>query len=215
MYWADCAVSKGPTSPLDAALALLDRGEDIQLVVADRSPNGHRIRELLRTAPRPCRRQRSRRPRALRRQGVERCEGDGGELPAGGPHHRGRELLPRRARSEVRGASAVAFARGAIPELVEHERTGYLCRAADRDGLIEGIDYFLAAGVRERASEASRRACEDPHDACAFATFARSWREVFSCEPVEAVSVIPRETLPANGAKLGETDNSAMEHRQR
>lgn len=79
------------------------------------------------------------------------------------------------------GLPVVAFRRGAIPELVEHEETGFLCRGLDRDSLIEGIDYFLSdAEARERASDASRRSYADPANDSAHLVFASAWRGLFS-----------------------------------
>ena len=95
------------------------------------------------------------------------------------PEEEGFCLVALEAKSS--GLPVVAFRRGAVPELVEHEETGFLCRGLDRESLIEGIDYFLSdAEARDRASEASRRAYMDPANDSSHHVFARAWQVLFT-----------------------------------
>ncbi|MGH9320916.1 MAG: glycosyltransferase family 4 protein [Vicinamibacteria bacterium] len=79
------------------------------------------------------------------------------------------------------GLPVVAFPRGGIPELVEHERTGYLCKSLDVEGLLEGIEFFLAD---TEAWSRARRECEaffrelgNPYSSRAFI---QAWQDLFS-----------------------------------
>jgi glycosyltransferase involved in cell wall biosynthesis len=81
------------------------------------------------------------------------------------------------------GLPVVAFPSGGIPELVEDRRTGYLCQSPDRDGLIEGIRFFLDRPERRaKSSMESLRFCEDSDSPYNGAAFARSWCRVFSVD---------------------------------
>ncbi|MBW2491613.1 MAG: glycosyltransferase, partial [Deltaproteobacteria bacterium] len=42
------------------------------------------------------------------------------------------------------GTPVVGFAAGGIPEMIEHQKTGYLAEPKDIDGLIKGIDWVLS-----------------------------------------------------------------------
>ena len=172
---------KGTHIAVDAALALLDRGEDVQLVVAGAEPTWppDRVRYF-----------QSVRDDIVARGHDDRVHFVGSVTnvlklmessfvflaPILQEESFGLVLLE----AKSAGLPVVAFRRGAIPELVEHEQTGYLCRGIDRESLIEGIDYFLAdPGARDKAGEASRRAYRDPANDSAHEVFARAWRALF------------------------------------
>jgi glycosyltransferase involved in cell wall biosynthesis len=79
------------------------------------------------------------------------------------------------------GLPVVTFARGGLPELVEHRGTGYVCATADLDGLLEGLRYFLARpGEREAASVNSLVAAVAPGNDCTPSEFERRWWAMFS-----------------------------------
>jgi glycosyltransferase involved in cell wall biosynthesis len=50
------------------------------------------------------------------------------------------------------GLPAVVTPRGGLIELVEHERTGYICEEADVDSLVAGINWFLADETRQETA---------------------------------------------------------------
>lgn len=173
---------KGTHLAVEATLALLDRGEDVQLIVAGPIPKWPADR-------------------------VEFYEGLRREVAARGHEERVHfvgavsnvfELMEASfvllvpvlgeesfclvvLEAMYSGLPVVGFKLGAVPELVEHERTGYLCRGLDRDSLIEGIEYFLSdSETRARVAAASRCAYRASAKDFAPEVFARGWREVFS-----------------------------------
>lgn len=78
------------------------------------------------------------------------------------------------------GLPIVGFRRGGIPEQVEHGITGHLCDDPSAAALVAGIREFLESpDARARASEAAIASMADP--ACEFspAVFDRKWLEVF------------------------------------
>ena len=78
------------------------------------------------------------------------------------------------------GLPVVAFARGAVPELVTHEDTGYLCDEADVEELLRGIRYFLHDETKwSAARRASLEAFERTKDTYSEATFSKHWTRVF------------------------------------
>jgi len=60
------------------------------------------------------------------------------------------------------GTPCVAFNQGGVPDLIEHERNGYLARPFDKDDLAKGIEWLLKEdGIRLEMSVLSRRKVED------------------------------------------------------
>jgi len=53
--------------------------------------------------------------------------------------------------AEACGLPVVSFATGGIPELVEHQKTGYIARYKDTDDLITGVRWMLSRSPVERA----------------------------------------------------------------
>ncbi len=79
------------------------------------------------------------------------------------------------------GLPVVTFARGGLPELVEHGRTGYICRSTDLDGLLEGLKHYLSdPAARDAASAGSLAFASSPENDCTPITFSRKWWSVFS-----------------------------------
>lgn len=173
---------KGTHLAVEAALELLDRREDVQLVVAGTAPTWPPDRVRYYEALRDDVAARGRDDRVHFVGGVTNVLAlmEASYLllaPVLGEESFCLVVLEAMAS----GLPVVGFPLGAVPELVEHEKTGYLCRGHDRKSLLEGIDYFLEKPRRrDEASRASRRAYRDPSNDCAPEAFARSWREVFS-----------------------------------
>jgi glycosyltransferase involved in cell wall biosynthesis len=84
------------------------------------------------------------------------------------------------------GTPSVVFPTGALPELIEHGRDGWVCAAATAEALAEGIEFFLAdPGRRE---EAGRRA-EASLARFGRDRFARAWWAVFRGPGADLASV--------------------------
>ena len=79
------------------------------------------------------------------------------------------------------GLPVVTFARGGLPELVEHRRTGYVCATTDLDGLLDGLRYFLLQPrERDSASANSLAIAAAPGNDCTPLEFERRWWAMFS-----------------------------------
>jgi len=75
------------------------------------------------------------------------------------------------------GVPSVAFPVGGIPELIEHEIDGFLCRETSRQALIEGLAFFAQnSQARQAAGLAARQSYETTFG---FPRFQREWVEVF------------------------------------
>jgi glycosyltransferase involved in cell wall biosynthesis len=78
------------------------------------------------------------------------------------------------------GLPVVTFARGGLTELVSHGDTGYVCASADLDGLLDGLRHFLAdPGERAAASARSLAASAAPTNDCTPGEFERRWWAMF------------------------------------
>jgi glycosyltransferase involved in cell wall biosynthesis len=87
------------------------------------------------------------------------------------------------------GLPAVTFDRGGLPELVEDRKSGYVCRSADLEGLLSGIEFFLEdPSTWAQAREFCLRSMKDSASPYSPAAFERAWRAVFSTEPVEVAA---------------------------
>ncbi len=78
------------------------------------------------------------------------------------------------------GLPVVAFRRGGIPELIQHDVTGHLCDGLSAASLVEGITRFLERPeLRERARQASLASMSDP--SCEFSpeVFDGRWLALF------------------------------------
>jgi glycosyltransferase involved in cell wall biosynthesis len=78
------------------------------------------------------------------------------------------------------GLPVVTFARGGLTELVSHGNTGYVCASADLDGLLDGLRHFLAdPAERAAASARSLAASTAPTNDCTPGEFERRWWAMF------------------------------------
>jgi glycosyltransferase involved in cell wall biosynthesis len=78
------------------------------------------------------------------------------------------------------GLPVVTFARGGLTELVSHGDTGYVCASVDLDGLLGGLRHFLAdPGERAAASARSLAASAAPTNDCTPGEFERRWWAMF------------------------------------
>ncbi len=58
------------------------------------------------------------------------------------------------------GTPCVGFNVGGVPEMIDHEKTGYVAEAFDTDDLARGLKWALSPDRKERLSEAARqKAC--------------------------------------------------------
>jgi len=78
------------------------------------------------------------------------------------------------------GLPVVTFARGGLTELVDHDRTGYVCRSTDLPGLLEGLRHFLSdRAARDGASATSLAVSAAPDNDCTAIEFDRRWWALF------------------------------------
>lgn len=78
------------------------------------------------------------------------------------------------------GLPVAAFPTGGLLELVEHERTGFVCRDSSLESLLEGIRYFLhQPAARDAASAACLAEVRQPDFGYSQAAFQAAWWEVF------------------------------------
>ena len=78
------------------------------------------------------------------------------------------------------GLPVVTFDRGGLPELVVDRETGFICASADLDGLLEGLRFFLDHPERRAlASAQSLRQQELAEEDCTPARFTASWTAIF------------------------------------
>ncbi len=81
--------------------------------------------------------------------------------------------------AKLAGLPSVVGRSGALPELIEHGTTGWICDPVDAEQLAEGLDLFLRDA--ERLQRAARLALQS---AAAYSQtrFDNSWRNVFAVE---------------------------------
>ena len=78
------------------------------------------------------------------------------------------------------GLPVVTFARGGLTELVSHGATGYVCASSDLDGLLDGLRHFLAhPAERAAASARSLAVSAEPGNDCTPGEFERRWWSMF------------------------------------
>lgn len=177
---------KGIHVAVDATLALLEKGRDVQLIVAGSVPAWppeyveyhSRMRERI---DRSGHRDRFHFPGHVENVPALMKESYLLLAPYLGEESFGIVVLE----AMSAGLPVVAFPLGAIPELVEHERTGYLCTGEDTESLLQGIEHFLSSSrAWENAREQSLRRYIQNDFECSRDVFARSWRRLFSADPV-------------------------------
>ena len=77
------------------------------------------------------------------------------------------------------GIPSVVFPTGALPELIEHGRDGWVCRAVTAEALADGVAYFLSDP--ERLARAAR-AARDSLARFSRDRFAVAWWSIFERE---------------------------------
>jgi len=88
------------------------------------------------------------------------------------------------------GLPSVVFPTGALPELIEHGRDGWVCASATAEALSEGIAYFLSDAERlERAAHAARESVAR----FSRERFADAWGSVFERELPGSARPSPHE----------------------
>lgn len=172
---------KGTHLAVEAVLALLAEGYDIQGAVVGRRPEwpesfreyAEKLEERVRAAGMEDR---------LRffgeRENVPGILGAGYLLaaPILQPETFGNVVLE--ALSE--GLPAVVFPSGGLPELVEHGVTGWVCATPSSGDLLAGLRHFLDAPEAHRAaSRAARERFADPQGPYGRRAFERGWAGIF------------------------------------
>ena len=194
IYVGQIIPEKGVDVLLDAVGLLVRRGHDVRLdVVGDMegwvSPSytGYREKLMARAAaPDLAGRvsflgQREDVPALLAGAGVHCCP----SLPA---LREGFGLVNIEAKQA--GLPSVVFPTGALPELIEHGRDGWVCASATAEALTEGIAYFLSDAERlERAARAARESVAR----FSRERFAEAWCSVFERELPGSARPSPHE----------------------
>ena len=92
----------------------------------------------------------------------------------------------------------VTFARGGLPELVEHGQTGYVSPTADLEGLLAGLRVYLTnRAERDAASRKSLCVTSSPDNDCTTPEFQRRWWTIFSAAATVHDADLVAEKLPA------------------
>jgi glycosyltransferase involved in cell wall biosynthesis len=172
---------KGTHLAVEAGLKLLDEGENVQVVIVGRLPNWPpEFVEYVETMQL----QIDRAGANERIQFVGECQ----NVPE---IMRGSYLLMTPILQEETfgnialeakhvGLPVVTFPTGGLLELVDHQRTGYVCHDSTLESLVEGIRYFLHhPAVRDAASAACLEEVRQPDYAYSQAAFQTAWWEVF------------------------------------
>jgi glycosyltransferase involved in cell wall biosynthesis len=91
------------------------------------------------------------------------------------------------------GIPSVVFATGALPEVIEHRRDGWVCGQATTEALAEGLEYFMADPLRREAAGMAARASVERFSR---ERFAAAWWALFRDSRVrEAASGESRAAL--------------------
>lgn len=172
---------KGTHLAVEAVLALLDEGYDVQGAVVGRQPDWPE--EYRRYAA-----ELEEKVRAAGRGDRFRFLGEREDVPqilAAG-HLLAAPILQQETFGNVvlealtEGLPAVVFPHGGLPELVEHEVTGWVCGEATLEGLLAGLRHFLDdAEAHRAAARAARERFADPEGPYGRRAFERGWSRVF------------------------------------
>lgn len=178
---------KGTHLAVEAGLKLLAEGEDIQVVIVGRLPNWPpEFVEYVETM-------RSQIETAGAGERI-RFVGERQNVPAimRGSYLLAAPILQEETFGNVAleaksvGLPVVAFPTGGLLELVEHGRTGFVCRDSTLESLLEGIRHFLhQPAAREAASAACLAEVRQPDFSYSQAAFQAAWWQVFGARRSE------------------------------
>jgi glycosyltransferase involved in cell wall biosynthesis len=86
--------------------------------------------------------------------------------------------------AKLSGLPSVVGPSGNLPELVDHRRTGWVCRGDSAQELAEGLRFFLTDTTRLLAAGTAAR---ESAEAYSEDRFASAWAAVFACSPRESI----------------------------
>jgi glycosyltransferase involved in cell wall biosynthesis len=84
--------------------------------------------------------------------------------------------------AKLSGLPSVVLPSGNLPEMIEHQRDGWVCPRADAAALAEGLEFFL---TRPEALASAGRAALASADRYSEARFAAAWARVFTAGAIE------------------------------
>ena len=84
--------------------------------------------------------------------------------------------------AKLSGLPSVVMPSGNLPEMIEHERDGWVCPRADAATLAEGLEFFL---TRPEALANAGRAALASAERYSEARFAAAWARVFTAGEIE------------------------------
>ena len=84
--------------------------------------------------------------------------------------------------AKLSGLPSVVLPSGDLPELVAHQRDGWVCASVDAEALAEGLEYFLTRPADLARAGLAARTSADQYSEERFAT---AWSRVFSTDPKE------------------------------
>ena len=86
--------------------------------------------------------------------------------------------------AKLSGLPSVVGPSGNLPELVDHRRTGWVCRGDSAQELAEGLRFFLTDTTRLLAAGTAAR---ESAEAYSEDRFASAWAAVCGCSPKESI----------------------------
>jgi len=89
--------------------------------------------------------------------------------------------------AKLSGVPSVVLPSGNLPEMIEHERDGWVCTRADAAALAEGLEFFL---TRPEVLEQAGRAALASAERYSEARFAAAWARVFTVGETEHAHAI-------------------------
>ena len=99
------------------------------------------------------------------------------------------------------GLPSVVFPTGGLPEAVRDRVDGFVCKSADAESLIEGIEYFLSDRDRlMRASVAARESLQQ----FSVEKATREWKALFAGDRAASICLVTTSHLAANPRLLKE-----------
>ena len=84
--------------------------------------------------------------------------------------------------AKLSGLPSVVTPSGNLPEMIEHQRDGWVCPRADAAALAEGLEFFL---TRPEALASAGRAALASADRYSEGRFAAAWARVFAAGEIE------------------------------